>query len=115
LIGVGIDVYAEIFAAVVYNSKLLGGNYKGQDLEIPIEVKFANFTYSKGGSYSASIGGLKNKTCDLFVVLSDEEFNAVKKQNEELTNKILDKISKSGYESLTKSEKDFLFKQSKNG
>ena len=47
--------------------------------------------------------------------LSDEEFNAVKKQNEELTNKILDKISKSGYESLTKSEKDFLFKQSKNG
>ena len=47
--------------------------------------------------------------------LSDEEFNDVKKQNEELTNKILDKISKSGYESLTKSEKDFLFKQSKNG
>jgi membrane associated rhomboid family serine protease len=47
--------------------------------------------------------------------LSDEEFNVVKKQNEELTNKILDKISKSGYESLTKSEKDFLFKQSKNG
>ena len=47
--------------------------------------------------------------------LSDEEFNAVKKQNEELTNKILDKISKSGYESLTKSEKDFLFKQSRNG
>ena len=47
--------------------------------------------------------------------LSDEEFNTVKKQNEEQTNKILDKISKSGYESLTKSEKDFLFKQSKNG
>ena len=74
LIGVGIDVYAEIFAAVVYDSKLLGGNHKGQDLEIPIEVKFANFTYNKAGSYSASIGGLKNKTCDLFVVLSDEEF-----------------------------------------
>jgi len=28
---------------------------------------------------------------------------------------ILDKISKSGYESLTKAEKEFLFNQSKNG
>ena len=31
------------------------------------------------------------------------------------SDKILDKISKSGYDSLTKEEKDFLFNQSKNG
>ena len=47
--------------------------------------------------------------------LTDEEFNLQKKQKQEMTDKILDKISKSGYESLSKSEKEFLFKQSKNG
>jgi membrane associated rhomboid family serine protease len=43
--------------------------------------------------------------------LSDEEYNYQKKQNEEKTNQILDKISKNGYDSLTKEEKDFLFSQ----
>jgi membrane associated rhomboid family serine protease len=44
---------------------------------------------------------------------TDEEYNFDAKQRQELTNKILDKISKSGYESLSKKEKEFLFKQSK--
>lgn len=44
---------------------------------------------------------------------SDEEFNLNKKKQQEQTDKILDKIAKSGYESLSKSEKDFLFQQSK--
>ena len=43
--------------------------------------------------------------------LNDEEYNYQKKQKEEKTNRILDKISKSGYESLTQEEKDFLFSQ----
>ena len=42
---------------------------------------------------------------------TDEEHNYQKKQNEEKTNQILDKISKYGYDSLTKEEKDFLFSQ----
>jgi len=42
---------------------------------------------------------------------TDEEYNYQKKQNEERVNQILDKISKNGYESLTKEEKDFLFSQ----
>lgn len=45
--------------------------------------------------------------------MSDEEYNADKKRRQEQVDKILDKISKSGYESLSKKEKDFLFKQSK--
>ncbi|PIE87232.1 MAG: rhomboid family intramembrane serine protease [Bacteroidetes bacterium] len=45
--------------------------------------------------------------------MTDEEYNADKKRRQEQTDRILDKISKSGYESLTKKEKDFLFKQSK--
>lgn len=45
----------------------------------------------------------------------DYEYNEEKKARQEKTDAILDKISKSGYESLTKAEKDFLFNQSKNG
>jgi membrane associated rhomboid family serine protease len=46
---------------------------------------------------------------------SDEEFNVEKRQKQERMDEILDKISQSGYDSLTKAEKDFLFNQSKNG
>jgi len=42
---------------------------------------------------------------------TDEEHNEQKKQKEEKINQILDKISKHGYDSLTKEEKDFLFSQ----
>ena len=44
---------------------------------------------------------------------SDEEFNLEAKERQQKIDKILDKISKSGYESLSKAEKDFLFQQSK--
>lgn len=44
---------------------------------------------------------------------TDEEYNLSAKQRQEKIDLILDKISKSGYESLTKQEKDFLFQQSK--
>jgi len=45
--------------------------------------------------------------------MTDEEYNQQKKQQQEQVDRILDKISKSGYESLSKKEKDFLFRQSK--
>lgn len=41
--------------------------------------------------------------------LSDEEYNARKVQEQQTLDEILDKISKNGYESLTRTEKDFLF------
>ncbi len=44
---------------------------------------------------------------------TDEEYNARKRQNERKTDEILDKISKSGYDVLTKEEKDFLFIESR--
>lgn len=47
--------------------------------------------------------------------MTDEEYNLYLKNKQERTNEILDKISKSGYDSLTKKEKEFLFNQSKNG
>ena len=47
--------------------------------------------------------------------MTDEEYNADAKARQDEIDRILDKISKSGYESLSKKEKDFLFNQSKNG
>jgi membrane associated rhomboid family serine protease len=44
---------------------------------------------------------------------SDEEFLAEKKQKQEKVDAILDKISKNGYEALSKEEKQFLFQQNK--
>ena len=46
---------------------------------------------------------------------SDEAYNQEKRTHQDKTDSILDKISKGGYASLNQSEKDFLFKQSKNG
>jgi len=40
---------------------------------------------------------------------TDEEYNFEKAREQKHLDNILDKISKSGYESLTKEEKDFLF------
>ncbi len=45
--------------------------------------------------------------------MSDEEYNTRKKEQEKKIDAILDKISKSGYEALSKVEKDFLFFASK--
>jgi membrane associated rhomboid family serine protease len=44
--------------------------------------------------------------------VTDEEYNYNKKAEQENIDRILDKISKSGYESLSKSEKEILFKAS---
>lgn len=51
----------------------------------------------------------KKKVSDM----TDVEYNEFKKRKDERINNILDKISKHGYESLTKEEKEILFK-SKN-
>lgn len=44
--------------------------------------------------------------------LSDEDYNAKRLEEKKETDRILDKISKGGYESLSSEEKDFLFRQS---
>jgi membrane associated rhomboid family serine protease len=47
--------------------------------------------------------------------LSDDEYNELRGERQKKVNEILDKISKSGYESLSKEEKDFLFNLSNSG
>lgn len=44
--------------------------------------------------------------------VSDEEYNLLKKEKQQRIDKILDKISQSGYNSLTKEEKELLFSNS---
>jgi hypothetical protein len=45
-------------------------------------------------------------------VAADTDRNANRKAKQERVDAILDKISRSGYDSLTKEEKDFLFRAS---
>ena len=45
---------------------------------------------------------------------TDYDYNIRKKEEQVEIDRILDKIAKSGYDSLTKQEKDILFRQSKN-
>ena len=42
--------------------------------------------------------------------LTDDEYNEIKANKQKKIDLILEKISKSGYESLSKEEKEFLFK-----
>jgi hypothetical protein len=81
--------------------------------------------YKKGRDISKGLNTLIDKIADLFrkksrlkVVfkrpLTDEQFQDQKKNREQQINRILDKISKSGYDSLTREEKDTLFKASKD-
>ena len=44
--------------------------------------------------------------------LNDDQYNAMRAERQKKTDAILDKIAKSGYESLSGEEKDFLFKSS---
>ena len=81
--------------------------------------------YKKGNDMSKRINQFFDWIIGLFKVtpkskmkvaykrtVSDEEYNYNKKIEQKKIDAILDKISKSGYESLTKAEKEILFKAS---
>jgi membrane associated rhomboid family serine protease len=81
--------------------------------------------YKKGNDWSAWINRFFDWISGLFKSspkskmkvtykrgVSDEDYNYSKKVEQEYVDEILDKISKSGYESLTKREKEILFKAS---
>jgi hypothetical protein len=43
-------------------------------------------------------------------IISDDEYNSIRKNKQDKINQILEKISEKGYSSLTKNEIDFLNK-----
>jgi membrane associated rhomboid family serine protease len=88
---------------------------------------FFGYFYTINLRHGRDIGKGFNKIIDFFVTIfkprkklkvtykktADEyEYNKVKVERQTTINKILDKISKGGYDSLTKEEKEILFKES---
>jgi membrane associated rhomboid family serine protease len=102
LIGIGSDDntahFAHLGGALMGFVAQLNPHNKNNILNI-----LSNFLYFKSKKNS-----VRNKRFK-----SDEEFNAEKIINQDRIDGILDKISKSGYESLSREEKEFLFKQGK--
>jgi membrane associated rhomboid family serine protease len=88
---------------------------------------FFGYFYTLNLRQGRDIGKGFNKVIDLFVTIfkprkklkvthkkaADEfEYNKTKAVHQAMVNRILDKISKGGYDSLTKEEKETLFKES---
>ncbi len=82
---------------------------KGADFSTILN-KLPRINFS-GGSKSYKKTKFKNVYTNERPV-SDEDYNLRKKSEQERIDSILDKISKSGYESLSKEEKELLFKSS---
>ncbi|QZT35606.1 rhomboid family intramembrane serine protease [Halosquirtibacter xylanolyticus] len=63
--------------------------------------------------FSSSSKNMKVKYRRSASDMDDQQYNINKKSKEKETNRILDKIAKSGYDSLTQEEKNHLFKMGK--
>ena len=94
-----------------YGSNLLKGKNILKGFENFLDKFFSlftgNYTVKRKSKLKVKKGGKTNKP-----PRDDYDYNSMRKANEDKTNVILDKVKESGYSSLTKSEKDFLFKQS---
>lgn len=79
---------------------------KGRDMANPINRFFGWISNIFRGSSKGKMKVVHKRA------LSDEEYNYMKNVNQKQVDSILDKISKSGYESLSKAEKEILFRAS---
>jgi membrane associated rhomboid family serine protease len=90
---------------------------------------FFGYFYIINLRHGRDVGKGFNKIIDFFVtifkprkklkvihkkVATEYEYNKIKAEHQKLINNILEKISKGGYDSLTKQEKETLFKESQN-
>ena len=73
--------------------------------------KKSNFSYTRNDNYARNNGYQQDNYTTDFKPCDDDE--ASKKAAQKEIDRILDKIRKSGYDSLTKEEKQMLFNQSK--
>jgi membrane associated rhomboid family serine protease len=98
---IGGAIYGYFFASYMRRGRDLGSWLNA------FNFKWPSFGKSSKPSDSGPIRGNGRP-------LSDEEYNNRKAAYNDRMDTILDKISRSGYESLTKEEKDFLFKSGNN-
>ena len=86
-------------------------------IQIPFSNAGGNIAHLGGAFYGFYYAKTLIKTHHFYFLILINNFKSKPKENRDNQKKIdniLDKISKSGYESLSKSEKDFLFKNSNN-
>lgn len=72
-----------------------------------LRIKLPKFTFNRQPKMKTYVNETKAST------MTDDEYNADKVKRQERIDAILEKISKKGYDGLTKEEKDILFKESK--
>lgn len=74
-------------------------------------VNLFNTATSKKSKFSYKMGSQSNGSSKAQTrTMTDEEYNMQRRRDEEEIDIILDKIKKSGYESLSKEEKERLFR-----
>lgn len=91
-------------------------NKRGVNLSAPLEWMFDAFMSlipTGGGKRFKVKRGNKFSSSQHVRPKSDDQFNSERKENSNRVDAILDKISRHGYDHLSKEEKEFLFKQSK--
>lgn len=92
---------------------------KGKDLSIGFNRfvdRIASYFYTSDSKLHVSHSSKKSRSgfMSRSQRKSDEDYNLQRKAKQQKIDDILDKISKSGYESLTREEKNILFKISNN-
>ncbi|MEY3844915.1 MAG: hypothetical protein RL293_1337 [Bacteroidota bacterium] len=108
LINIGTDDQIAHFAhlgGALFGLLSIQNLHSSKNILVRIDALMARLTRSFKHEKKAKTARTRFKT--------DEEFNSEKRQKQEKMDQILDKISKSGYDSLSKAEKEFLFNQSK--
>ena len=119
--------YIAIFSILLYAISIPQGNAGGQFAHLG--GAFFGFIYIRQLRKGRDLASWFDKITALFTSgsssrrkmkvtvkrsVSDEEFRSRMKSREEMIDQILDKISQSGYDSLSKEEKEVLFNASKN-
>jgi ATP-dependent Clp protease ATP-binding subunit ClpX len=99
------------------NIIMVGPTGCGKTLLAKSLAEFLDVPFAMGDATVLTQAGYVGEDVEnlLTKLLIETEFDATKAQHGVVYIDEIDKIAKSGYESLTKAEKDFLFKQSKNG
>ncbi|MEG0795883.1 MAG: rhomboid family intramembrane serine protease [Odoribacter sp.] len=70
--------------------------------------------FSKSNRWFSRKRSMRVKHTKNVSAMNDREYNEYKRNQNDKMNKILDKISQSGYESLSREEKEILFRSGKN-
>ena len=93
------------FFGYFYVMMLRNGYFQSLGRTVRFSEQMMSFFSSKNRTKKSTSGQYQRP-------VTDEDYNLNKKLNQQRTDEILEKIKKGGYESLSKAEKEFLFKAS---